>query len=89
MAAPKTARQIAILDRGFVFVGDVEHVLVNTRPYIKIHNAVKIRRWGTTGGLGQLAMTGATKETILDVYGEIVAPESALVSLITVKEGVF
>ena len=53
--------QIAVVDRGFVYVG---HVSINA-GWVTIENARCIRKWGTTKGLGELA-SGPTKETELD-----------------------
>ena len=70
--------RIAVLDRGFVYVGmcHVHHsVLVITA-------AQCVRRWGTQNGLGQLATSGPTAETKLDATGTIRAPLTALIHLI-------
>jgi hypothetical protein len=72
------APQIAVLDRGFVYVGACavqDGVLV-------ISNAQCIRRWGTTAGLGQLASAGPQPQTKLDPAGTIRAPLSAVIHLI-------
>ena len=73
--------QIAVLDRGFVYIGYVkwnDHVLTIT-------DARCIRRWGTTKGLGEL-VNGPRPETILDAVGTIHVPEHALIHLIDVVE---
>lgn len=54
--------KIVVLQRGWVVVGDVSRV----GTHIRIENCAVIRRWGTTKGLGELAMSGPTSETILD-----------------------
>ena len=41
--------QIVVLDRGFVYVGDV----TVDADWVTIRNARNIRRWGTTRGLGR------------------------------------
>jgi hypothetical protein len=72
------APQIAVLDRGFVYVGRCsvhDGVLV-------ISNAQCIRRWGTTKGLGELAHGGPLDQTKLDPAGTIRAPLSAVIHLI-------
>lgn len=73
-------RQIVILQRGWIVVGDVEQV--GTK--VTITDASVIRRWGTTNGLGQLALAGPTKETILDACGTVRAHELAVVATMDV-----
>jgi small nuclear ribonucleoprotein (snRNP)-like protein len=53
---------IVVLDNGFVFYGDLQ-VVDDT---CTLHNASNIRKYGTTRGLGQLAIEGPTKQTVLD-----------------------
>ena len=60
-------KQIIVLHRGFVFVGDVER----KESEVVIHNAQNVRRWGTTSGLGQIAENGPTSNTTLDAAGTI------------------
>jgi hypothetical protein len=73
-----SAPQIAVLDRGFVYVGlcRVEDgVLVITR-------AQNVRRWGTSAGLGELAAKGAQPQTKMDTTGTVRAPMTAVTHLI-------
>lgn len=74
--------QIAVLDRGFVYIGYVKW----NDDVLTITNAKCIRRWGTTKGLGEL-VNGPQPETILDTVGTIHVPEHALIHLIDVVEG--
>ena len=74
--------QIAVLDRGFVYVGRC-HMEGQT---LVITNALNIRRWGTTRGLGEL-VNGPTAETKLDPIGTVRASERAIIHLIDVVEG--
>jgi len=60
-AAPSNLR-IVVLDRGFVVVGEV----AEEGDYIVISNCSNVRRWGTSAGLGQLAMEGPQQNTKLD-----------------------
>ena len=76
MTQPKL--QIAVLDRGFVYVGQC----ALTDGMLVISNAHCVRRWGTTAGLGQLALTGPTSKTQMDAAGTVRAPQSALMHLI-------
>jgi len=73
-----TQPQIAILDRGFVFVGNVSV----EGDWLFITNAQNVRRWGTTKGLGELASKGPLKDTVLDASGTVRAPLRALIGLI-------
>ncbi|MEK9722097.1 MAG: hypothetical protein VW405_01260 [Rhodospirillaceae bacterium] len=70
--------QIAVLDRGFVYVGHVSAA----DGWIKIEGARCVRRWGTTRGLGQLAAEGPQEATKLDPAGTVRAPLSSVVHLI-------
>lgn len=58
---------IVVLDRGFVYVGSV----VQEGEWLVIHEARNIRQWGTERGLGQLALEGPTKKTVLDECGTV------------------
>lgn len=73
-------QNIVVLDRGFVYVGEVTRV----GDYIVIENARNIRIWGTSEGLGQLR-SGPLKDTKLDVVGSVKAPYHALQHLIACK----
>ena len=53
---------IVVLDRGFVYVGSVE----TDQDWCVITDAKNIRCWGTTEGLGELALKGPQAETQLD-----------------------
>lgn len=71
-------QSIAILDRGFVYVG-------RTRiegDWLIIEDASNVRRWGTTKGLGELASTGPTAKTVLDKTGLVRSPLRAVIGLI-------
>lgn len=61
-----SGRYIVISNRGNIVVGD----LTQEGDMLHLTNASVIRRWGTTKGLGQLAMEGATNETVLDECGD-------------------
>lgn len=54
--------QIVILPRGFVTVGRVR---MDGQFYI-VEDGYTVRRWGTSGGLGQLAAEGPLANTVLD-----------------------
>lgn len=81
MAKAKTdtrPTQIVVADRGFVYVGLVEL----TPDWVVVTDAQNIRYWGTTRGLGQLAMEGPTSTTKLDDVGTVRVPLRAVISLI-------
>tara|TARA_B100000683_G_scaffold220470_1_gene217371 strand:- start:19 stop:330 length:312 start_codon:yes stop_codon:yes gene_type:complete len=60
-------KRIIVADGGWVFVGDV---IDNDDGSVTINNALNIRRWGTTKGLGEL-INGPLEETITDHYGTV------------------
>jgi hypothetical protein len=74
--------KIAILQRGFVFIGRFER----NGSDCKLHNAYCIRRWGTNKGLGQLALEGKQPETKLDKAGLVEFDNLTIVALINCKE---
>ena len=75
--APK--KQIVIAQRGWVFLGVVQKVGVN----FVIKEASVIRSWGTTKGLGELAMSGPIKDkTILDKCPDVIIHELSIVARI-------
>jgi hypothetical protein len=74
--------QIAVLDKGFVYIGRIETLTSG----IIIHDAQNIRYWGTTKGLGELALCGKQSTTKLDIVGQVKVPEHALVHLIDCDE---
>lgn len=73
-------QNIVVLDRGFVYVGDV-HI---SGDFLQITNAKNIRYWGTKNGLGELR-DGPRPETKLDVVGDVIAPLRALIHLVPCK----
>ena len=81
LEATKGNIKIAVLDRGFVYVGDTKL----EGDFLIITGARNIRIWGTTRGLGQL-VNGPLKETKLDVVGTVRVPIKALISLIDVEQ---
>jgi len=69
--------QIVVVDRGFVYVGNV----TIEGDMCRIKNARNVRKWGTTKGLGEL-VDGPTKDTVLDFYGEVLVPMKAVIHFI-------
>lgn len=70
--------QIAVLDRGFVYVG----LCRIDGAMLTITAAQNIRRWGSDRGLGLIAKSGPTDKTKLDPAGTVHAPLTALIHLI-------
>ena len=69
---------IVIADRGHVWVGKVS--LAN--GFATITGGAAIRNWGTTKGLGQLAKSGPTGNTVLDPVPTMHIREAAVISYI-------
>jgi len=59
---PTGAIKIVILPRGWNMIGHFSQ----EGPNCKLEKASVIRRWGTTAGLGELALKGPLANTILD-----------------------
>ena len=77
---PISGQHIAVLDRGFVYVGNVSR----DGEFLKLTDAKNIRKWGTTKGLGEL-VNGPLANTITDPVGEVLIPLKALIHLIPCK----
>lgn len=75
-----SGQHIVVLDRGFVYVGDVSI----SGDFVTIKNAKNIRLWGTTQGLGELC-NGPLSGTKLDAVGEVIAPIRAVMHFIPCK----
>ena len=60
---------IVVVDSGFVYVGNV----TIQGNYVIVGNALNIRKWGTSLGLGELR-NGPTKDTITDDCGSVIVP---------------
>jgi hypothetical protein len=54
--------KIVVLQRGWVLIGKFER----SGSDCKLHNAAVIRSWGTTRGLGELALEGPKESTKID-----------------------
>ena len=69
-------KQIIVGQRGWVFIGDVRQ----DGDQVVIENAQNIRRWGTTTGLGQLALEGPQPNTVLDPAGTVMIHQLGIVA---------
>lgn len=75
--------RIVILQRGWVMVG---HLYKDSSEYI-LQNGFIIRRWGTTEGLGELAIKGKLSDTQLDAVPKVIFHELTVIAMIEcVKE---
>lgn len=72
---------IVIATYGWVFVGDIDYQPRDS-DNINLTNAKNVRVWGTAKGLGQIALHGPTKETVLDPVGVVRLPVSSVVATI-------
>jgi len=75
-------RQIAILQRGWVYVGWFHQQGTSC----KLTNASCIRSWGTTKGLGELAQNGPTSNTKLDTCPDIQFHELTVICLMSCED---
>lgn len=73
--------KIAILQRGWVFVGRFSK---NGSDCV-LNNASCIRQWGTTKGLGEL-VNGPTPKTVLDDASTVRFHELGIIALIDVNQ---
>ena len=78
----RTGFCIVIADRGFVYVGRMTW----DGEFATIEDAKNIRYWGTTNGLGELALNGPTPKTKLDPVGIARIPCRAVISIIDTDE---
>jgi hypothetical protein len=74
-AAAKPDVRILILQRGWVFVGKYKKVGTE----VTLSDARCVRKWGTTRGLGEIALGGPTTNTILDDGGTVRCHELVVV----------
>lgn len=82
VADTPSEKQIVILQRGWVMIGDFRQNDENCT----LDNASVIRVFGTTKGLGQLALTGPTKTTILDPCGHVEFHELTVIARLNTKK---
>lgn len=73
--------KIAVLDRGFVYIGNI----IKDGDFFVIRNAQNIRKWGTTKGLGEL-VNGPLRDTVTDSVGTVRFTEKALIHIIDVDQ---
>ncbi len=76
---------IVVVDRGFVYVGDADI----SGEWCTVTAARNIRKWGTTKGLGELALNGPQSSTVLDDVGTVRVPMRAVISLIDTEAAIW
>ncbi len=75
-------KKIVILQRGWVFVGD----LAKHGSECTLTNAAVVRRWGTKQGLGEVALKGPLENTVLDPCPDVTFHELTVIAMINCKE---
>lgn len=75
---------IVVADAGWVFLADkmTDIKVLGSLAAFQLENASVIRVWGTTAGLGEIALKGPTKDTVLDFAGMVDVPHSKVLSVI-------
>jgi len=76
-------KEIVVVISGWVLIGDV----VEEPDRLVIHDAGVIRVWGTTAGLGEIALHGPSTSTIIDPCGMAIVLNPVVVMRIPCKEG--
>lgn len=64
-------KEIVVCNARWNIIGECE----KTADGLVLTNASVIREWGTTKGLGEIAISGPTSKTKLDYVGEVHVPE--------------
>ena len=77
---PTNFTHIVVIQSGWVFIG---HRVIKDN-LMTLTNSHCIRRWGTTMGLGQLALSGEQSETVLEPTGIMEVPMHAVHFSITI-----
>lgn len=77
----KHDKRIVVLTNGWVFMG-LYHEAAGKAPAF-LTEAQNICVWGTTAGLGEIALNGPTKNTVLDPCGMLVLdnPQAVLFTI--------
>lgn len=74
--------KIVILQRGWVFIGRYSE----DGDKCVLDNAYSIRVWGTTKGLGELALEGKKSSTRLDKAGRVEFHKLTIIATLNAKE---
>ncbi len=70
--------RIVILQRGWIVVGHY----YDDGTQFRVDHAAVIRKWGTTNGLGEIALGGTTAKTVLDNCGTVRGHVLAIVACV-------
>lgn len=73
--------KIVVIQAGWVVTGAIE----DRGDHLRVTDGSVIRAWGTTAGLGQLAIEGKQNETVLDPFGTGEVPKLAILFTIDCK----
>lgn len=79
--------RIVVVQAGWVLVGRYHFNKENQRH--NLTDASVIRSWGTDKGLGQLALSGPQKETVLDPCGVACVPDSSVLFVLECNDEVW
>lgn len=80
---PDSPIKIVILQRGWVMVGRYHR----DGERVTLDDARVIRKWGTTKGLGEIALDGPTGSTVLDPAGHVECHVLGVVAELDCVEG--
>lgn len=72
--------RIVVIQAGWVLAGQFSIA----KGVVTLKNCTVIQRWGTTKGLGELALSGPTKESIIHPCGTAEIPGTAVLYTLTV-----
>ena len=75
-------KKIVLVQAGWVFMGEYER----TGDCVVLRAASCIRRWGTTNGIGEIALCGPTEDTVLDKCGTVTIPLTSVLGIIDCVE---
>jgi len=70
--------KIVVITSGWVVLGEV----VKSDTVTRIEDASVIRVWGTTAGIGEIAIKGPTPATVLDYAGVVEVKDHAVIMVI-------
>ncbi len=68
-------KKIIVVQAGWVVIGEVFY----HGDIVRVEDASVIRVWGTIAGLGEIALKGVTKDTVLDAAGVIEVHKHAVI----------
>ena len=74
----RTDVRIVVAISGWVFMGEYK----SCGDHVTLENASCVRVWGTSAGLGEIALHGPTERTVLDPAGFVEIPMNSVVATI-------